>query len=381
MDTDTSFVRVMAGSNILNHVKDDEWINLSANTPFNEEDLLKTSDFSSFFLLNDAELVVARHDWPIKHKISIFKYNAITMKWTNLCTFGLEKADSCTTKATILYDNKLHFFIEDWNHGVAVISVMSLDLSTNQLTTKIDHYQYTNESVYNTLFHPIIVNGFCHLFIHYEDCDRETHHMHLSLSEECGVVSKQYKIITEDDTMNIFPLIYVPHLNSILFFSYNDEHRCSIWRFRVDTKEKEWSKVKGIDLQTWTVSAFIGFDGNCVVMHSAKNIYLLDVSDENDLKLFESDILIPLPYTAGAVKPSLFRMGNGLKIEKLVIGWTKRLFGENEFKHLALPPLYLLQLISHWVLMEEIHWIRVQDNKLMHCAIPTKRILARTGKE
>ena len=42
-----------------------------------------------------------------------------------------------------------------------------------------------------------------------------------------------------------------------------------------------------------------------------------------------------------------------MKAEKLVIGWTKKIFEEKEFKDLALPPLYLLQMISQWIMREE----------------------------
>ena len=380
-----SFCINMAGTNLLNQARHAEWINLSANTPFKEDDQCKECDFfSPFMVLNDTELVVARYDWPIENKTSIFKYNAITNKWTNLCTFGLEGAGRegwTGSFKTIPSENKLYFFTADCNdRGDSFISVISLDLSTNQLTTKIDRYRYTNESVYLVHLHPIFVNGICHLFIQYELLNNGDgmfgQLIHLSLGEDCGVVSEHHKF-TIDEMLEalvehmIFPLIYVPILNSILFFS--DDTAWCIWRFRLDVKEKGWSQVKGIHLPTRIASAIIGIDGNTVLMHNNKNIYLLDVSDENDFKLFESDILIPVPQR-GYAKPSLFGMGNALKIEKLVIGWTKRLFGEKEFKHLALPPLYLLQLISHWVLMEEIHWIRVQDNKLMHYAIATKAV-------
>ena len=375
-----------ARSNVFNHEK--EWINLSANTPFKENDQFKERDLSPFMLLNETELVLVRYDWPIKDKISIFKYNVITMKWTNWCTCGLKRAEG-DSFWTILSENKLYFFIKHSNNSL--FSVMSLDLSselsTNQLMKKIDRHRYTNYSVEWMRLRPIFVNGICHLFIKYkhEDCGDEQM-MLLSLSEECGVVSEQHKFRNNGEDLfdADFCPIYVPNLNSILLFGQSAVD--CMWRIRLDAKEKKWSEVKfkNSSLRMWFADAIIGSDGNYVLMSNAKNIFLLDVSDENDFKLFESDILTPMlygRYQSFQSDHGCFAMGNGLKIEKLVVGWTKRLFGEKELKHLALPPLYLLQLISYWFLMEEIHWIGVVHNRLDHYAVPTKRILACTGEK
>lgn len=63
----------------------------------------------------------------------------------------------------------------------------------------------------------------------------------------------------------------------------------------------------------------------------------------------------------------IMRTGGGLCDEKLVIGWIRILFGSSEYKGLAHPPLYLMQMIAKWYSREMIHAFHFNGK---HYAIP-----------
>ena len=119
----------------------------------------------------------------------------------------------------------------------------------------------------------------------------------------------------------------------------------------------------------------------------SSNLFVLDISNENDFKLLKSKICIPVIDGCQAAKrywytcyDSLVTMAGGLRSEMVVVGWTKKLFETQEFKELALPPLYLLQLISHWIMQEDIHFIHScpASSGNVHRVIPLRHILAST---
>ena len=61
-----------------------------------------------------------------------------------------------------------------------------------------------------------------------------------------------------------------------------------------------------------------------------------------------------LPKQIKQVK-SLVLIGGGLESEMLVVGWIGQLFETVEFKHLRLPPLYILLWIALWFSQEDLH--------------------------
>ena len=72
---------------------------------------------------------------------------------------------------------------------------------------------------------------------------------------------------------------------------------------------------------------------------------------------------------------TLVAIGGGLESEMLVVGWIKQLFEQKEFKHMRLPPLYILQWIAIWFSEEDLHCF---DNwgQNYHFVIAVKDIVA-----
>lgn len=170
------------------------------------------------------------------------------------------------------------------------------------------------------------------------------------------------------DTNNLMSMIQIPSKNVIL-------------QFRVDASKlskycqvtKRWTEVKTMVNSIWDgkdhcfrfKNATLTSDETQVVIlateyrpnkPSRPRIMVMNMNDSN-YSFWMSDIscaAIAPPYEK--IDPTLIiRTGGGLRDEKLVIGWIRRLFASSQYKSLPLPPLYLMQMIAKWYSTEMIH--------------------------
>ena len=145
--------------------------------------------------------------------------------------------------------------------------------------------------------------------------------------------------------------ILVKRLNSIPSIQEGVTKKGEIWRFTLD--DHKWTKIEGICIESRAnlLSTTLSQDEKYIVMMDGHiDIFVLDISNENEFKIFKTDIRSPVKddaYDYRDIGPKgvdgIVCSGGGLRSEMAVIGWTKRLYGRKEFNNLQMPPLYLLQ--------------------------------------
>ena len=370
--------------------------------------------FGKTISFDDNEYILVMQDPKIK-EIKFAKYNAIRNDWTDLGTYQSSSqrvhdyfysSDPCT--------NKLFVFDTDLN------TVNTLDLTTNQLVTLNTVHSEELDVGDHSYQRSIVSNGLCHYFMLFECDDMNEHgdtvpgkpwYKHCVLDEESGKLVVKFEIRANMTFTQIHgrPL-YVSKLDCLLliqtqgwrlkgdiwrYWMNKDDNRISgydnVSRFYGDWLEEssnKLEKVKGVQIPFYPKTVSLNFDERYVVMSNRRDIYLLDISDEEHFKLFKSDIRTPfasklddngdlekyLRNSSLHKYDTMIRIGSGLNNEKLVIGWTRKLFAKDVFQDLSLPPLYLLQMIANWISVEELHLI----HRRQHYVIPMKRILAST---
>ena len=159
---------------------------------------------------------------------------------------------------------------------------------------------------------------------------------------------------------------------------YDEEHkkrRIGIWKFCLILQK--WAKLQfiGPDFKQANVRCVLSLNEDFVIiaggwdrnLEKSDEIFVLDLRDDNHYKLKKSQIKCPQKGIC-----DLVRFGGGIQDELLVIGWIKDLFKTTDFKHLSLPPMYLMKMIQSWYNQEMIHWLQKNE----HYAIKLKYILS-----
>ena len=109
-------------------------------------------------------------------------------------------------------------------------------------------------------------------------------------------------------------------------------------------------------------------------------LYVMDIRDDTDYKLSECSMKTPFKHRI----VNMVRTGGGIQDEILVYGWIKKLFQNSKFKHIQLPPDYIMKLILKWYCIELIHFVsyivpppffNANSNIHSHYAINVKHIL------
>ena len=174
--------------------------------------------------------------------------------------------------------------------------------------------------------------------------------------------------------------LYVPSKQIILLIGgeYWKDKMMGIWKFCLVTKK--WKKLEALQFNYCNVSSHLTSDEGYVIIGGGSDkdncymnkMYVLDIRDEDEYKLMECDIKLPME---NAKLYKIVGSGGGIKDEILVVGWIKQEFKKRNFKDLLIPPMYIMQLIALWYNQEMIHWIsRQEDNN--HCCIKLKHVLS-----
>ena len=393
----------MSESKQLSHAKDSGWIDLSRlQTPFNGENLsdpfFRCTGLS--IALNGVDFILSRVQDPTPRKVQILTFNSIKDEWTLLCTYdcpidlevgGIRQlmfvSDPSRNKLFVFASNDL---ADDLNDRIGY-SIKCCDLSTNQWTALNGNCRFTeNPKASRVGTNALFVNGVCHSFMNYEPEDSGSLHniklMHSILDERAGVLFKQCIIdLDKHIGQEVYPL-FVQRLNSILLIQCGSDriHDPNNWKqrdgeiriFKLD--QQKWCKVDGVSLPFWIGSVVLTADEKNVLMAGWNDMFALDISDERNFKL--NKLSTRTPVMRDDIWPTIIRMGDKLKSDKLVIGWTRRILRRKKEQHVELPPLHLLTLISTWILNQEIHYIHEGINhdyeeEYEHHVISMKRLL------
>ena len=176
--------------------------------------------------------------------------------------------------------------------------------------------------------------------------------------------------------------VYVPSQQIILVIGGEDDGEMIGFIWKYDICSNKWSKVNGIKFDFWWTSAVLTSNEEYVVISGGLDedyegidkIHVLDIRNKRNYVLRECSIKCPM----NGHHP-IIRSGGGLKDELLVIGWIKHLFNCSSFNDMALPPTYIMQLISMWHYQETIHWLeweyRDDKKKANHFGVKLKSIL------
>ena len=333
-----------------------------------------------------------------------FTYDTLTDQWTPLKVTTdprrqCDASNSCGF-AVNQSEKKLYLFPPDRTDHALQVTVC--DIATNQRTQAPESEENRDRRCQPYSVRAVFVDGIVHCFVSYldqpyydfmGDISSQDYHpqqhcykvKHFILSEDKTSFSKIFEIPMNVDYTNGNPIL-VKRLNSILLIQEGVTRKGEIWRFTLD--DHKWAKIEGICIESRAnlLATTLSQDEKFIVMMDWNiNILVLDISNENEFKIFKTDIGSPVnddAYDYRDIGPKgvdgIVCLGGGLWSDMVVIGWTKRLYGRKEFKKLQMPPLYLLQMIAHWLSTEELHYIRhrEEDSPAMHFVISMERILA-----
>lgn len=207
---------------------------------------------------------------------------------------------------------------------------------------------------------------------------------HFVWSEGIGAFAKMHDIgkgrKVPDPT-----LIHIPSKKSILMIggSLGSSGRGwggEIWKYDLDSRR--WSEIKRIKLRISGCFALLTADEQYVVIGGGytesftalNSIHILDIRDDANYKLKMSRI--QCPWRGDMI---MMKTGGALKNGILVIGWIRKLFADEDFKELQLPPIHVMLLVTKWHTTEYIHCIRTGFTRLgesEHLGISLDCILA-----
>ena len=220
--------------------------------------------------------------------------------------------------------------------------------------------------------------------------DKSLHFMHSPL--DSAVAKTKHFMLKNDkksEEINEFPeysymafgtMIYVSSKEILVFIGgFNQRYEnIGIWIFNL--KSRDWKQIK--KSCPWKRSrAVITSDQKYIIIATSNDgntgdeIYVLNIDDS--YKLNKCNIHCPKPGNIHC-PIHIVRSGHKLEQEMLVIGWIKSLFRSNDFKHLRVPPVYILQLIARWYNQEMLHWLErnCEDTENEHYMISIKHILS-----
>lgn len=333
--------------------------------------------------LNDSEFILS-----FCPDIPDIKYNVVTKDWTDVDTHSSKNMLVRDGYFISMNRSRNELFLFEGRTGGNARTVSIRDMSTNQWGTLAEECKYAKEVVDTSYSDAVFVNGVCHFFVAFGPYSHKHRMRHFILDQDAGLfteiswISMRLRVNQHPHDFKLIP-IFVSRMNSILMIQAGGTLRFGgIWRYPLDDAG-EWHRVHGVSIPIDFATAILTFDEKYILMADCDYILVLDISDENDFKLMRSDIGTPVMRCDRSTRreyDTMVRMGSGMNNEKLVIGWTKRLFEKDGFEELALPPLYLLQMIAKWLLCEQIHYIHRHancvDKPQAHFMIPMKKILA-----
>ena len=371
----------MSNAKQKDHAKYAEWTRLPVSSTVQPDPGCKT------VALSDTEFAMSTRSLEGQHReYAVMRYNSITNQWNKLAAYHRpEKA--LGVQETFCMDHvgkKLFLFQKAHKRAggkrfTITLSVITFNIATNQRETLCDDckvIEKNNKNGRTKSSHIVFANGVCHRFISYDIFRKSNLYLkHFILDQDAGSFS-EINDFTMDSTKHCFisQTFFVSKLNTIYFILYEYTSK-SGYILGLELETNQWTKHKEAAIRFNPTSVTLTFDEKYVVMTNTEKIFLMDISNENHFTLLESNICPP----TSTAHYSLVRTGGGIYNEKLVIGWTKRLFQDIAFKELSLPPLYLLQMIAYWVSSEEIHHLpRGMENEslLEHYVMSMKRILA-----
>ena len=327
-------------------------------------------------MLNDHEFIVASES-PIcthenKTKPGIQKYNLHQNEWNEIITYSDSFKIVNPRLVSDIKTNKLYLFGNEYiNSGKS--EIVTIDMKTKKVLTKRTEIKTIHMGATN-------VNGIIHLI------GGDKNSEHVTWNADNDETKQIHDFAAEFKEMFGACFVYVPSKGVILLIGgfdrgyAGDQAAVGIWRF--DIKLNKWENViKGEDFTFYNVSATLSSNENYVIIGGGYSNYMpsdkmfvFNIKDETDYKLNKCGIQCP----SGGLH-NIVRTG-GIKDELLVIGWIKELFKTLEFKELALPPMYILQLIVVRYNEEEIHWVaRAMKNvnvDTTHYAIKLKHVLS-----
>eukprot|EP01084_Bolivina_argentea_P061211 111874_1 len=277
----------------------------------------------------------------------IYKYNIHLNKWNEFLKYskdiyvksGSHQINSLTNKLYLYTYNPNQILIFDMNKqqfekhtiGPSAFPVFAAFVNTNHIFHSIGGSHSSKHLMWNSIKNTVTEND--------------------QLEKQFGSVSRS-------------KAIYVPSKQMILLIGGETEPELgeSIGIRKFCLKSNKWQNIKHISFDYHAVSAVLTSNEQYVIIsggyHNNENrllnhtnvIHVLDIRNDNNYVLRKSEIVCPMSgyhYTV---------IMGGIKDEILVVGWIKYLFKTLIFKHLQLPPTYIVKLISQWYNQETLHW-------------------------
>ena len=343
------------------------WLKLKAIPPDIWWRVTSISKNRKEFLLTSSTKIPFKHAWysHIPDQNYINNYNVHTNKWCQEFKYPLYWKIKIHSIAINKERNEIYLSTTDNNKKQKLVII-------NTVTKKYDFYEYNMDLLIppNAIFN---VNGKIHLI-----GDK-----HLMFDAETG----QFKEIHNFD-LDFYcakpMVIYVESKMIFIVFMFKCDDKFidyenSIWIFNINTNK--WHQHETIinKSQFCLNNAVLSSNEKFIVMiNEDGKLYVMDIGDDMNYKLSECSIKSPFAYQ------KMMRSGGGIQDEILVCGWIKSLFKQLIFKHLQLPPIYIIKIICNFYGTELIHVIsfmnpyplfRAKSKIHTHYAINIKYIL------
>ena len=208
------------------------------------------------------------------------------------------------------------------------------------------------------------------------------------------VFSKFLKYQFENISMRTTSFVWIPSKDIILMIGAFGCHidnlpldnthyieNVGIWQYCLI--EHKWTKLN-IKFPYYTVECVLTNDEKYVIITGGQmynnnkwndDIFILDLTSE-DYQLRKCKIKCPQSGNCNYWINTVILGGS--KDEMLTDGWIKELFKLQQFKHLLLPPTYLIKMISQWYNQPMLHLFYGQPNNMIparHYEIKVSTIL------
>lgn len=188
-------------------------------------------------------------------------------------------------------------------------------------------------------------------------------------------------------------LVHVTSKNIILMIggkAINCAHGpVGIWRFNI-SKRGPWEQIDECQVGRFDLSecsTALSADERYVLIMGGQNlfekrlIHFLDISDDDEYKLFRSFIQPPKVRNS-ALYPHHMAISRDIwKAQLLTSGWMRWVFEDTEIFGTILPPLDIMNEVSKYWSVEMVHWIdpsflEMSTMSLSHQVIPLAHILS-----
>ena len=323
--------------------------------------------------VNDNQFIMVPSEWDADHQKQMQIYNIHTNQWNN---YKIQSPHLMIIYCHgIVYDEideKLYLSGTDCSMAI-------VDINTKQCQSYSQTHGYE-------IYDPSLVDTGTEIHI----IEHDKYPSHVIFDKKTKLFSKPNYFFGEDKyCLGHQSAIYSSKLDTIFLFV--PDYPFTTWPkkppsglYTYSITNRKWNYIQTVHFGYHTYYSAILLPDEQNIIISAANvfkkdcksniIYVLNISDINNYKLYQSSIQLPVFSSKNTFE--IVQTGNMPKAEILISAWIRNAFKSENFNDLQLPPHYIIILIREFYTQEEIHWITESTTtQNEHYVINIKHIL------